>query len=363
MTLKRTTDPRRPWARWQLADLLALSDLDGLPEEPFEHDGWSGSALSLIDRGDRRFVLKRTSPSRDWIVRATHDDALREAWFATALAATGPDGVWIRLASPYLGAAADGDDAAILMPDLSEELIPWDRPGHEPAIRTSLLASVLMAVARLHVIGRRAPGTSSVPWCPVPDRIGLLSRPAAERYQAEGNPVGDRFLAGWDAFDRHAPGPARALVAGLAADPDRLVAALGRLPPTMLHGDLKLSNVASMVDGIALIDWQMASLAPVAVELGWFLVSNVAQLPEGPEAILDRYRTSVDAVAADVGLDAGVGDWEAQVDLAFVIGLLLRGWRKGLDAEADLILPTGVTAADDLGWWCDRALEAAARRL
>ena len=90
MTLKRTTDPRRPWARWQLADLLALSDLDGLPEEPFEHDGWSGSALRLIDRGDRRFVLKRTSPSRDWIVRATHDDALREAWFATALAATGP---------------------------------------------------------------------------------------------------------------------------------------------------------------------------------------------------------------------------------------------------------------------------------
>ena len=83
----------------------------------------------------------------------------------------------------------------------------------------------------------------------MPDRIGLLSRPAAERYQAEGNPVGARFLAGWDAFDRHAPGPARALVAGLAADPEPLVAALGGLPPTMLHGDLKLSNVASLVDG------------------------------------------------------------------------------------------------------------------
>ncbi|HSS34979.1 MAG TPA: hypothetical protein VLR93_01800, partial [Patescibacteria group bacterium] len=62
-------------------------------------------------------------------------------------------------------------------------------------------------------------------------------------------------------------------------------------------------------------------------------------------------------------LDAGIGDWEAQVDLAFVIGLLLRGWRKGLDAEAGLVLPTGVTAADDLRWWCDRVLEAAARRL
>ena len=289
--------------------------------------------------------------------------ALREAWFATALAATGPDGVWIRLASPYLGAAADGDDAAILMPDLSEELIPWDRPGHEPAIRTSLLASVLMAVARLHVIGRRAPGDEQRAVVSRADRIGLLSRPAAERYQAEGNPVGDRFLAGWDAFDRHAPGPARALVAGLAADPDRLVAALGRLPPTMLHGDLKLSNVASLVDGSrsstgrwrAWLRWRSSSAGSSS--------RTSPSCPRGPRRSSTATATSVDAVAADVGLDAGIGDWEAQVDLAFVIGLLLRGWRKGLDAEAGLILPTGVTAADDLGWWCDRALEAAARRL
>ncbi len=321
-------------------------------------------ALSLIDRGDRRFVLKRTSPSRDWIVRATHDDALREAWFATALAATGPG----RRLDP---AGQPVSRERLPTATMRRSSCPTCRRSSSRGIAratsrrsaTSLLASVLMAVARLHVIGRRAPGTSSVPWCPVPDRIGLLSRPAAERYRAEGNPVGARFLAGWDAFDRHAPGPARRWSRVWRPTRSRSSPRSARLPPTMLHGDLKLSNVASLVDGIALIDWQMASLAPVAVELGWFLVSNVAQLPEGPETVLDRYRASVDAVAADVGLDAGIGDWEAQVDLAFVIGLLLRGWRKGLDAEAGLVLPTGVTAADDLGWWCDRALEAAARRL
>ncbi len=362
MTSSRpVVDPRRPWAHRQLVDLLAVADLDGLPEEPFAHDGWSGSTLSLIDRGDRRFVLKRTSAGLDWIVRATHDDSLREAWFASSLASTSPDGSWVRLASPYLGAAADGDGAAILMPDLSDELIAWERPSHEPAIRRSLLVSVLSAAARLHVIGRRLPDQASVPWCPIDERILLLSRPAAERYRAEGNPVGERFLAGWDAFDRRAPVAARRLVAALAADPTPLVTALGSLPPTMLHGDLKLSNVASLVDGIALIDWQMATFAPVALELGWFLVSNVAMLPEGPEAVLERYRSIIESTAYERGLDPGIGDWAAQVDLAILVGLLLRGWRKGLDADANVTLPTGVSAADDLAWWSARAVAAANR--
>ncbi len=46
-----------------------------------------------------------------------------------------------------------------------------------------------------------------------------------------------------------------------------------------------------------------------------------------------------------------------------IVGLLLRGWRKGLDAEADTALASGVRAADDLAWWCARAVEAADRRL
>ncbi len=58
-----------------------------------------------------------------------------------------------------------------------------------------------------------------------------------------------------------------------------------------------------------------------------------------------------------------IGDWDAQVDLAWIVGLLLRGWRKGLDAEAGVVLGSGIAGADDLAWWCGRALEAAGRRL
>ncbi|MGK2851688.1 MAG: hypothetical protein ACSLFN_12355 [Candidatus Limnocylindrales bacterium] len=46
-----------------------------------------------------------------------------------------------------------------------------------------------------------------------------------------------------------------------------------------------------------------------------------------------------------------------------IIGLLLRGWRKGLDARAGARLASGIDAADDLAWWGERAVDAAGRRL
>jgi hypothetical protein len=58
----------------------------------------------------------------------------------------------------------------------------------------------------------------------------------------------------------------------------------------------------------------------------------------------------------------GFWEWAAE-DLVILVGLLLRGWRKGADAAAGVTLASGVTAADDLAWWCERAVEAAARRL
>jgi hypothetical protein len=49
------------------------------------------------------------------------------------------------------------------------------------------------------------------------------------------------------------------------------------------------------------------------------------------------------------------------VHAAILVGLLLRGWRKGADAEAGVVHASGISAADDLAWWCERAVEAADR--
>lgn len=347
------------WREQSLGDLLRRHGLDGSPEQPFPHDGWSGAALTALERGSERFVVKRTSWATDWIVRATRDRAIREGWVA-ANVSLGPG-----LVAPYLGAAADGDAVALVMPDLSTELIPWDRPGLHQVIGPSVVDRVMGAMARLHL----EDWGEGLPWCPLEDRLLLLARPSAERYVAQGLPVGERFLAGWDAFDRWAPAPARQLVDRLSRDPAPLIAALGRLPEVSLHGDLKLANVALLDVDVALIDWQMACRAPVPVELGWFLVSNVALLPEGPEPIVGRYREAVRSsgnggYAGGASRDARLlGDWAAQVDLTWIVGLLLRGWRKGLDAASETPTGWGTSAADDLAWWCARAIEAADRRL
>ncbi len=366
------------WQDRSLLDLLQGFGLDLLPEHEFPTDGWSGATFTTVANSEgRRYVLKRTSLGVDWIARATRDDRLREGWLAAlpAGALSWMPGSMV----PYLGAAADGDGVAILMPDLSNELIAWERPGHDPAIDRAVLARVVRAIARLHAMpwtrvlesALERDGDDAPLWCPLPERLTLLAPSAAARYAADGNPVGDRFLEGWGRFDERAPDAARELVARLDADPAPLVDALGRLPALGLHGDLKLANVALLPEEqVAYIDWQMTLVAPVAVDLGWFLVSNSSSLPMPPDQIMEGYR---EALAWDSGRwgaeghghDFGelVGDWEAQRDLTWIVGLLLRGWRKGIDAEAGLVLPSGVSAADDLAWWCERAVEAAERRL
>jgi hypothetical protein len=345
-------------------------------EEPFPTDGWSGATFSLLRRSEQeRFVLKRDSLAADWIARATRDDALREAMVVAAVTSSG----WSHpplsgpIVFPYLGSAADDGGSAILMPDLSTELIAWERPAHEAPLDVSVADRVLDAVARLHTLGWWVPrtGQDELPWCHLPERLTLLTRRSAEGYAVDGNPVGERFLAGWDAFDCLAPAAARELVATLAEDPLPLLEALSRLPSIGLHGDLKLANVAVWEGSVGFIDWQLVTFAPVAVELGWLLVSNSAVLPFEPQDALRRYRESLRWHVGRWGvgsfhpgnLEDVVGDWESQLDLAMIVGLLLRGWRKGLDAEAGTTLASGVSATDDLAWWCARAVEGAARRL
>ena len=74
------------WRERQLDDLLAEHGLDGVADTPFPTDGWSGATFRLLERDGERFILKHSSPANDWIVRATRDDGIREAWLAGALA-------------------------------------------------------------------------------------------------------------------------------------------------------------------------------------------------------------------------------------------------------------------------------------
>lgn len=332
----------------ELDSLLEAHGLGGAREEPLPNDGWSGARLTSLTGSDgARFVLKRDSLALDWIARVT-DDAplLREAQLALAAPALPSP---VRL--PHLGVGRDGDMVALLMPDLTGTLLRWEAPVDHPTTDR-----VLGALAALHAQPWHAQPPTTFPWTDLRRRVLLLTRRAAAAYEDAGLPVGERFRLGWDAFDRQVRPPVKDLIDGLTSDPEPLFAALARLPNAGLHGDLKLGNVGPAPDGpVWMIDWQMTLVAPVAVELGWFLVCNVAGLPLTPEAVLERYR-----VAAGLTDDEA---WATQWDLAVLIGLLLRGWRKGYDTEAGVVYPNGKAAAWDLAWWGSQAIGAAARRL
>jgi len=351
--------------------VLRRHGLERATEEPFPNDGWSGASLSRLRRGGGdRFILKRDSLARDWIAQATGDGPmLREAWFASrnriVFAHTSHD----LIRACYLDVGIDGEGFGILMPDLTGVLFDWEKP-----ISIEALDRVLAGLAAMHAesgtfyaaMAMDGPDDVKAPWCPIKERITLICRSSLERPGPAHDAVADRILPGWDAFDRLASRSARDLVTMLGEDPQPLVDVLEGQPSTLIHGDLKLANVGIAADGaIEMIDWQMVSVAPIAIEIGWFLVANVASLPVEPNEVIRRYRTHLARgyLDPDDGWLRGNAFEDDGVDAAVLVGLLLRGWRKGLDADAGITLGSGVAARDDLAWWCDWAVEAADRIL
>ena len=114
------------------------------------------------------------------------------------------------------------------------------------------------------------------------------------------------------------PAAARDLVERLADDPAPLLRALAT--PARRSGSTATSSSptspGTTTAASTFIDWQMTLRAPVAVELGWFIVTNSAELPLPPDEVLRRYREAIDRVAGRWRFgdrrhdaDALLGDW------------------------------------------------------
>ena len=193
-------------------------------------------------------------------MRATRDIGLREGFIAgTGLRLAEP------LVAPYLGVGSDGPS------DRDADARPVERTDRLGATRARTGHRSRDARPR-HRGGRRAPrdALGRLP----PDQSGLgLAVVSAARAPAPADAAVGRALP------RRGPGRRRPVPGRLGRvraararwrpsassatsrhDPSPLLAALGRLPATGIHGDLKLANVALLDDGrVALIDWSMMS--------------------------------------------------------------------------------------------------------
>lgn len=302
-------------------------------ETPLAHDGYSGATMTSIEQGDRRYVVKRVSRTHDWIIQMTSDHAMREAQIASSdvLNALAPG-----LRSPSIAAALDGEGFALLMHDLTAWLLP-----REGVLRVSDVDMLIARVAGMHATFWNAAPVAEIGWCGMRERLLFLSEPAGERLRDAGL-MEFGFAEGWERFHRAVSGGMSGFVRELHRDPMGLIAVLDALPQTLLHNDVKTGNIAIEGDTLWLFDWALAGIGPVCSDLGWLLAVNSSRLPGTLDEVLDSYGGHLRAA---LGHRWDASSWQRQRAAAYVIGLMLFGWAKVDDSA-------------ELGWWCERALEA-----
>jgi hypothetical protein len=321
-----------------VATLLRAHGLEGARQEPLLSGGYTGAALVRVVGEHESFVLKRVaSMEQDWVRRVTADTQFREVAFALSpYAQRLPAGV----AVASVGAAIDGDGRALLMRDLTAELVP------EHTLDAALLDAILRGIATMHAAFWDMP-LDGVPVADPVARITLISPQRAITLQRDGVDFG--FVDGWRAFERRAPKPARDVAHRLFDDMQPLERTLRAFPQTLVHGDLKVANMAYGDGALTLLDWTMVMRTAVSVDIAWFLAVNSSLLPDPLDDVLERYAGHLER-ALGAGRFAAAA-WPAQRHAIMLMGLLMYGWGKAPDAEAG--------RPEELRWWCEGAVEAA----
>jgi hypothetical protein len=336
MAPTRSADPTvaraSPLRLERVADLESRAGLDRVAgrfrrvaREPMLVPGFSGARFERVrlirsDGTQRALVLKRVRLSVDWTARLTGDTVGREAMIATDDRFAD---VWRVYRCPYLACAVEGEEAALLMEDLSGGLLPDVR---EPlAARDERL--LLGRLAQLHARFAGSPALAHPGLGTAARQLDLLSATVAEeevRRHPE-HPVFSRADRGWRvARERLAP---RAL-ALLEAAPREFERWADGLPRTLLHGDAKVANFARFPDGaVAAFDWSIPLAGPAPLELGYYLAMNARRLSRGRGAATRTYRAALErALGARLtpALARRLGD------LALVAGASLVLWSKAL---------------------------------
>jgi Ecdysteroid kinase-like family len=358
-----------------LDDMLSLDVLSrlegrtvtGVRRQPFTppYGGVSGNSFLSIETvandGHRRpYVVKRTAITWDIIMRVTGDTVCREmlVWRHGLLDLLPPE-----VGHTVVACTIDDGGWALLMRDISDLMHPcqrWPDPGWASLDEGELLV-FLNGLAALHERYWEAPALldPKLGLCELARLYASFSPATAQREAGSPHPLITVLLEGWEQFERVAAPDLVRLVQGLQADSRPLCKALGRYPWTLVHGDPNCKNFGIELDPnprILLLDWQIVTRAPPAVDLAYFLALFSAVLPASYEEVIDQYRA---CLAARLGDRFDERWWRPQLDLALLGHFLRFGG----------LLVWRMTYHDDpavrehyrtvLAWWTERALDGA----
>ncbi len=341
--------------------------VDAVERRPLEVDHLSGNTLEQLRawrRGrESRFVLKHFHPEADWIMRLTHDWAVREvALYRGGIYGQLPPQCYV----PMIAAARNGNAWTSLMIDVSTAL---ERPSDMP-ITVADLHRYVRHLAAVHAgfLDNTALQDPALGLCTLRDFVEILAPATVQQELAGGrtHPVLEAANRGWGVFNEVAPRSAVELVRTLQQDVRPVVEVLARMPHTLLHGDYKPANLGTLATGRAtdqepgavaartvILDWQDATLGPPMLDLGYFVAITGPRLPIPKERVIALY--------GDAMVSYGYtppATWERDMTLGLLAGGALRLlWQKALGTQA-ADARVRREARQELDWWCALVLRA-----
>lgn len=300
------------------------------------HDGKSGATLERAVLADGRpVVVKRLDPDADLTMALTHDTTGRELelWRSGVLDRL-PTGVRHALVDAW----AEERGAVLVMHDLGDRII-----GRHDRLDRRRWLFVVERLAAMHAAYVDEPPTGL---SRLDDLVGLFAPERMAPY-ADRDRLPALVLRGWERFVEEVPADVAGPVLVLLADPAPLAASLRARLTTLVHGDLATVNMALDGDDLVLIDWALASVAPGALDLAWF-VAGCASVVDG----------SREQLIADYAAAAGELHDEDALRTSLLAALVWLGWNKALDATEHPSPVKRAAERADLEWWVVRAREA-----
>jgi hypothetical protein len=313
----------------ELANLL-----DDMLADATERDRWvpddtkSGARFERLTIDGSRYVLKYQDPADDWLLRATGDrgDRYVRLWNQGLL-----DRLPQVLDSAVVAAAFDGAVGRVLLRDVSEALLTPGRPfSREQHVRfLNHMAALHAAFWDWH---------DDVGLTPLDVRYLTFSPTVASAEASLGSDllVPAVMAQGWDALPTVSPSLAETVLP-LLDNVGPLVAALEKVPHTLVHGDWKSANLGSHHDGrTVLLDFgELPGEASPLADLCWYLALNVDLLPESKDEVIATYRSALEREGIETA-----GWWDQALSVELLGTMVQFGWEKVLHGPSD-----------ELAWW------------